>query len=37
VGTARIMAERRDEWSGTIMLVGQPLRAGGRSGCHARR
>lgn len=24
VGTARAMAERRDEWSGTLMLIGQP-------------
>ena len=24
VGTAQIMAERRDEWQGTLMLIGQP-------------
>ncbi len=24
VGTARIMAERRDHWQGTLMLIGQP-------------
>jgi len=24
VGTARLMAARRDQWSGTLMLVGQP-------------
>lgn len=24
VGTARVMAERRDDWQGTLMLVGQP-------------
>lgn len=31
VGTARIMAERRDEWRGTLMLIGQPAeeRVGG--------
>lgn len=33
VGTARIMAENRDRWSGTLMLVGQPAeeRIGGAS------
>jgi len=31
VGTARIMAERRDQWQGTLMLIGQPAeeRVGG--------
>ncbi len=31
VGTARLMAEQRDEWSGTLMLIGQPAeeRVGG--------
>jgi len=31
VGTARIMAERRDSWQGTLMLIGQPAeeRVGG--------
>ena len=24
VGTAKLMAERRDQWSGTLMLLGQP-------------
>jgi len=37
VGTARIMAERRDEWSGTLMLVGQPAeeRVGGAAAMRA--
>ena len=29
VGTARQMAARRDEWSGTLMLVAQPAEEGG--------
>ena len=31
VGTAKLMAERRDQWSGTLMLIGQPAeeRVGG--------
>jgi len=31
VGTARIMAERKDQWQGTLMLIGQPAeeRVGG--------
>lgn len=31
VGTARVMMERRDEWQGTLMLIGQPAeeRVGG--------
>lgn len=31
VGTARAMAERKDQWSGTLMLIGQPAeeRVGG--------
>ena len=29
VGTARQMAQRKDEWSGTLMLVAQPAEEGG--------
>ncbi|MEK9927884.1 MAG: M20/M25/M40 family metallo-hydrolase, partial [Halieaceae bacterium] len=31
VGTARLMAEHRDQWQGTLMLIGQPAeeRVGG--------
>lgn len=28
-GTARLMAEHRDRWSGTLMMVGQPAEEGG--------
>src|SRR4029079_4765562 len=28
-GTARLMAEHRDRWRGTLMLVGQPAEEGG--------
>ena len=27
-GTARLMAEHRDRWSGTLMMVGQPAEEG---------
>lgn len=37
VGTARAMAARRDQWSGTLMLIGQPAeeRVGGAKGMMA--
>jgi len=36
VGTARQMAERKDEWSGTLMLVVQPAEEGGRGAASMR-
>ena len=36
VGTARQMAARKDEWSGTLMLVVQPAEEGGRGAATMR-
>jgi len=36
VGTARIMADRRDQWQGTLMLIGQPAEEG-RGGAQLMR